>query len=499
MGKQFKASTKLTAKFLVVLMVLQAVFVAFTASADSKPTSVTIHKTTAAGSDVSGTTIVAFKGTAFSLAVVPNAAVTSAAYLKNYWHSTDTTVIANVSATTAVKSFTPLKAGTVTLTVYNTTDNGSVSNTVSVNVYTKLTGFTLTPLTVKVNETKAIAVTNLLPSAITSTDVVSTTYSISSADQAFATVNSTTGVVTGVAAGKATVTVVKTLPDNSTVTKTVVVTVPKPVTSVTVKKGTSSVSAIGIDAGKTITLTAGVLPTEATDKKVNYSLQTPGDSAYVTLNTTTGAVYGKPAGIGHAVVVLYTANDTVNSAVKSVTFTVYKEFKSATLAKSTAVLKIGGTKQIVYPTITPSDASVTSVTYSSDATGVATVNSSGLITGVAAGTANISVIINIHDGVTKTLKIAVKVSKAVTGITILPATKSIKLYESYSIASSIAPSDASYKKVTYTSSDPSVAFVNPRTGAVTGIGIGTSTITGTTADGSFTDTSVVTVTDNFED
>lgn len=61
-----------------------------------------------------------------------------------------------------------------------------------------------------------------------------------------------------------------------------------------------------------------------------------------------------------------------------------------------------------------------------------------------------------------------------------------------SLVASITPADATNKAVTWTSGTPTVATVSS-TGAVTGLTAGTSTITVTTADGSKTDTCVVTV------
>lgn len=61
-----------------------------------------------------------------------------------------------------------------------------------------------------------------------------------------------------------------------------------------------------------------------------------------------------------------------------------------TLSDSTAALAVAGTKQLT-ATIAPADATNTNVTWSSSDNDIATVSDTGLVTGVAAGTATITV------------------------------------------------------------------------------------------------------------
>lgn len=83
---------------------------------------------------------------------------------------------------------------------------------------------------------------------------------------------------------------------------------------------------------------------------------------------------------------------------------------------------------------------------------------------------------------------------AVTGVTVTPATASIAVGSTQQLNATVEPSNATNQAVTYTSSDEAVATVNA-SGLVTAVGAGTATITATTADGSFTATSVITVTE----
>lgn len=82
---------------------------------------------------------------------------------------------------------------------------------------------------------------------------------------------------------------------------------------------------------------------------------------------------------------------------------------------------------------------------------------------------------------------------AVTGVTIAPKTASINVGATQQLTPTVAPSNSTNKAVTYTTSDATKATVSA-SGLVTGVAVGSATITVTTADGNKTDTSVITVT-----
>lgn len=82
---------------------------------------------------------------------------------------------------------------------------------------------------------------------------------------------------------------------------------------------------------------------------------------------------------------------------------------------------------------------------------------------------------------------------AVTGVTIAPKTASVKVGATQQLTPTVAPSNATNKAVTYTTSDATKATVNA-SGLVTGVAVGSATITVKTTDGNKTDTSVITVT-----
>ena len=80
---------------------------------------------------------------------------------------------------------------------------------------------------------------------------------------------------------------------------------------------------------------------------------------------------------------------------------------------------------------------------------------------------------------------------AVTGVSLSPTTKAMKVGEKFTLVPQISPSNATNQNVTWISSDATVATVS--NGEVTAEGVGTATITVTTVDGNKTATCEVTV------
>ena len=80
----------------------------------------------------------------------------------------------------------------------------------------------------------------------------------------------------------------------------------------------------------------------------------------------------------------------------------------------------------------------------------------------------------------------------VTGVSVTPAQATIRVGNTTTIKAIVTPDDATEKAVTWTSSDDTVATVDSN-GVVTGVKVGTATITATTIDGNFTATCEVNV------
>ena len=133
----------------------------------------------------------------------------------------------------------------------------------------------------------------------------------------------------------------------------------------------------------------------------------------------------------------------------------------------------------------PLDATCRSVTWASTDPNVATVDQNGVITGVKAGkTVIYAVSDELHDDKAKPKQasINVTVKQAVTGFK-LPSSISIAKGKSQVLSPEVLPFDATNKKVTWSSSNPSVATVDAK-GTVSGKSPGTATVICTAADGS---------------
>jgi len=174
---------------------------------------------------------------------------------------------------------------------------------------------------------------------------------------------------------------------------------------------------------------------------------------------------------------------TVSSTAISVT--------SVSLNKTATSIYVGNTEQLT-PTIVPSSATNQSVSWSSSAEGIATVSSSGLVEGVSAGTATITV--TTDDG-SKTAICEVTVSAvtiSVTGVTLNKSDTSLVAGNTELLTPTIEPSNATNQNVSWHSSSEAVATVSTG-GLVTAVSAGTATITVTTEDGSKTDSCDITV------
>jgi len=161
------------------------------------------------------------------------------------------------------------------------------------------------------------------------------------------------------------------------------------------------------------------------------------------------------------------------------------------LYKSSTVLLVSVTEQL-FATISPADASNQNVIWSSSNEAVATVSSSGLVTGIADGTAVITVTTE-DGGNNDTCNVTVtSTAVAVTGVSLNKASTSIPYGDKEQLLATISPADATNPNVTWFSSNEAVATVSS-SGWVTAVNAGTADVTVTTEDGGFTDSCTVTV------
>jgi uncharacterized protein YjdB len=165
---------------------------------------------------------------------------------------------------------------------------------------------------------------------------------------------------------------------------------------------------------------------------------------------------------------------------------------SVSIDKAEASLKEGETLQLT-AAVSPSDASNKAVSWTSSDSSIASVSSSGLVTAVSAGNADITV--TTEDG-SKTAVCAVTVTPVlvpVESVALSVNSAEMKTGETLQLAATVSPSDSSNKAVSWTSSNVSIASVSS-SGLVTAVSAGSANITVTTEEGSKTAVCAVTVT-----
>lgn len=168
------------------------------------------------------------------------------------------------------------------------------------------------------------------------------------------------------------------------------------VTSVTL-----SPTMVDIKTGESQTITATVLPTNATDKSLTW---TTNDSSIATVNE--GVISG--VGVGSCTVTATTNDGSMISSSVSVTVAKGEDIKvtGISLNPVSATVKVGESQTIV-PTISPSNATDKTVSWSSNDDEIATVTN-GVVNAIKEGTCTITATANDGSGVTGTCEIKVE-------------------------------------------------------------------------------------------
>jgi phosphate transport system substrate-binding protein len=159
--------------------------------------------------------------------------------------------------------------------------------------------------------------------------------------------------------------------------------------------------------------------------------------------------------------------------------------------RSKSINIMPGSKYSLAPAVIPEDASDPILIFTSSDTEVATVSSTGMVTGVGAGSATITA--KTKDGTNLTKTCQVTVSYPVTSVSLDKTTAKLQVGKTLTLKATIDPSYATTKDVTWKSSDTAVATVSSA-GIITARKAGTAVITVTTKDGKKTATCKVTVT-----
>jgi acid phosphatase type 7 len=288
----------------------------------------------------------------------------------------------------------------------------------------------------------------------------------SSDNTAVATVNGS-GLVTGVAAGGP-VTITATSEGQSGTAAVTVTTTGAPVASVTVTPGTVTV-AVGSSVQLTAT-TKDAAGNVLTGRTITWSAS----NGNVTVSAT-GLVTGQSG--GHVTVTA--TSEGVSGSASVFIGTVTVPVATVTVSPATATIGNGGSVQLSATLKDSLGNTLTgrTVTWASSNTAAATVNGSGLVTGVAVGTATITAT---SEGKSGTASITV-ITVPVASVTVTPSPASVQ--QGFTVQLTATPRDAngnplSGRTVSWSSSNTAAATVNG-SGLVTGVAVGSATITAT--------------------
>lgn len=240
-----------------------------------------------------------------------------------------------------------------------------------------------------------------------------------------------------------------------------------------------NISQATIQSGGQYQLSAIITPSDAS-KSLRWTSSNPN---VATVNNN-GLVTGRSSGTS---TITCTTTDGSNLSA-SCTITVAQLITSISMQGSLE-MNTGNTYRLSV-SISPASATGKSLKWNSSNGNVATVSSDGTVTAKSPGTANITCVTT--DGSKKSATCTVTVKQGVTGITLNKTSATIGVGNSTQLTANVSPSNATNKSVKWNSSNTGVATVNGN-GQVTGVGVGTTTITCRSSDGNATASCTVTV------
>lgn len=380
--------------------------------------------------------------------------------------SSDTDVV-RVSGST----LTARGAGECIVTVASKS-NPEVSVDYRVIVVTPVTGVTVTADT----KTLFIGTTAQLTATVKPADASITGVKWESTNEKVAVVDEY-GVVTGVGRGQATIRA--TAADGGGQRASVNVTVKQQPESITLS-GLSG----NIRVGGGVTLKATVLPNTTSDKAVVWSTS---DASVATVSAN-GYVKGVRAGS----CTITCQSKTFPEVYAQIDVTVYAPVTSITFNEKKPSVAVGRSIALSW-TVKPQDATDSSVSFSTNKPDVVSVSDDGIVTGLKRGECYVYATAN--DGSGKKATIRVTVTQPVTGVTMKYTSQNVGLNKYTTNTAILEPANADNKKMQWTSQDERIATVsgnglNPK---VTGRAWGTTTIIGTTDDGSYVVTYTINV------
>lgn len=374
------------------------------------------------------------------------------------WYTSNPEV-ATVEGDSYTATIKGVSGGSATISVIS--EDGLKIATCDVYVREPVTGVVLNETTV--HSSMAVGQYQLKATVLPDGDGVNRNVTWSSSDESVCTVD-TNGLVKFVKPGYATI-ICKTEDNAFMATCNFFISIP-------VENITLDYTDEIMRVGDTLRITAAVTPIEASDKTVVWE----SSNTNVCVVDSTGFV--QAVGVGSCTILCksYDGNATAmcNIYVKQPVTSVVLNVNDITVRK--------GQVFWLNATCLPENADNKICTWTSRDESVCTVENDGKVTAVGAGTTSI-IVTNTDSGLTAFC--VVTVTQPVTGITLNSDYQLLWVGAKYAIIPNIEPYDAENKKVTYLSSDPSVATVDEN-GIVTAVSGGTCIIEVTTEECSLT-------------
>ena len=378
------------------------------------------------------------------------------------WQSSNESV-ATVSADGEVRA---VHGGSCTITCTSNSGSKTVSCAVTVTEHVSGVSFPQAQESLYVTETRT------LKPAIRPETATDHSMQWTSSNVNVATVNAV-GTVTAVKAGSAIISV-KTNDGGFTDTCTINVVPKVDVTGIDIAN-----KAVTLSAGMTYGINAEVFPHHASNQTVKWTTNAP---KVATVNED-GVVTA--VGAGTAVITATTVDGNYSMRC---TVTVTQSVTGVKVSPATASIAAGSSKTI-RASVEPSTATSKGVTWYSSNEKVATVNSRGIVIGVAPGTATITALTD-EGGYSDTCTVTVYVAQS--GVKINSDKVTVAKGSKTVLTATITPANATDQKLTWSSDNTNVATVN-QAGQVNGIAKGSAVITVKTEDGKLKDTCLVEV------
>lgn len=281
-----------------------------------------------------------------------------------------------------------------------------------------------------------------------------------SSDESVAQV-STSGMVTALSPGASTI-VCRAMDGSGVVGKCIVTVMPVAVRSITL-----NTSSCNLNGGETFQLSANILPSNAANKTLlwsssDFSVASVDENGLITAvgNGEAAVTCSAMDGSGISAVCYVTVSSIPVSAITLNQTSCYTDYRNIVQLRAT---------------VSPTNASVTNVVWTSSNNNIATVDDNGLVTAQGKGKVTITCTACDNSGVSATCEVTVSCVYPLS-FSIAEASGTMDKGDKQQLNAVVIPANTTYSSIGWKSSNTSVATVDAN-GLVTAVGVGEATIT----------------------